>query len=71
MIGCIGMGILCFEMAKEKDEEREHRIHEEIIVDAYGEYEQAMSRYYHMEENPSFPLHQTINHTIKNEIMKR
>jgi DNA-directed RNA polymerase subunit E'/Rpb7 len=43
-------------MPKEKDEAREHRIHDEIIVDAYGEYEQAMSWYYHMEENLAFPI---------------
>jgi Calcium binding len=43
-------------MPKEKDEAREHRIHDEIIVDAYGEYEQSMSWYYHMEENLAFPI---------------
>jgi DNA-directed RNA polymerase subunit E'/Rpb7 len=43
-------------MAKEKDKERDNRIHDEIIVDAYGEYEQAMSWYYHMEENLAFPI---------------
>jgi hypothetical protein len=29
-------------MARTKDAERDHRIHYEIIVDAYDEYEQAM-----------------------------
>ena len=43
-------------MAREKDKERDHRIHYEIIVDAYDEYEQAMSWYYHMEENLEFPM---------------
>jgi Calcium binding len=33
-------------MPREKDEERDHRIHDEIIVDAYGDEEQAMSWYY-------------------------
>jgi hypothetical protein len=43
-------------MAREKDGERDHRIHDEIIVDAYGEEEQAMSWYYYMEENLEFPM---------------
>ena len=43
-------------MAREKDAERDHRIHDEIIVDAYGDEEQAMSWYYYMEENMEFPM---------------
>jgi hypothetical protein len=43
-------------MTRQKDEERDHRIHDEIIVDAYGEEEQAMSWYYYMEENLAFPM---------------
>ncbi len=43
-------------MARQHDKEREHRIHDEIIVDAHGEYEQAMSWYYYMEENMEFPM---------------
>jgi hypothetical protein len=43
-------------MAREKDAERDYRIHDEIIVDAYGEEEQAMSWYYYMEENLEFPM---------------
>ena len=34
-----------------KDEEREERLHMEIIVDAYGPEEQAISWYYYLEEN--------------------
>ena len=34
----------------EKDEERERRIHEEVIVDAYNEAEQAMGWYYYLED---------------------
>jgi hypothetical protein len=36
-------------MAKKKDEEREERITNEIIVDAYGPEELAMGWYYHLE----------------------
>ena len=43
-------------MAKDHDEEREHRIHYEIIVDAYDEYEQAMSWYIHTNDNLEFPM---------------
>ena len=43
-------------MAREKDAARDHRIHDEIIVDAYGDGEQAMSWYYYMEENMKFPM---------------
>ena len=45
-------------MAKSKrDPVREERIHEEIIVDAYGPEEQAMGWYYHLEEKIHFPFH--------------
>ena len=43
-------------MTREHDEEREHRIHYEIIVDAYDEYEQAMGWYIHMNDNLAFPM---------------
>ncbi len=44
-------------MAKPKrDPIREERIHEEIIVDAYGAEEQAMGWYYYLEENIHFPF---------------
>ena len=39
-----------------KDEEREERIHMEIIVDAYGPEEQAISWYYYLEENLHVPF---------------
>ena len=42
-------------MAREKDEEREHRIRNEAIPDAYGE-EVAMSWYYYMADNLEFPI---------------
>ncbi|MDZ7879496.1 MAG: calcium-binding protein [Saprospiraceae bacterium] len=48
-------------MARIKDEEREHRIHYEIIVDAYDEYEQAMGWYYHFAEKLKFPIKAVIN----------
>ena len=44
-------------MAKPKrDPVREERIHEEIIVDAYGPEEQAMGWYYYLEDKIHFPL---------------
>ena len=44
-------------MAKPKrDPIREERIHEEIIVDAYGPEEQAMGWYYYLEEKMHFPF---------------
>jgi hypothetical protein len=35
---------------------REERIHEEIIVDAYGPEEQAMGWYYYLEDKIHFPF---------------
>ena len=44
-------------MAKSKrDPAREERIHEEIIVDAYGPEEQAMGWYYYLEDKIRFPF---------------
>jgi hypothetical protein len=44
-------------MAKsKKDDEREHRITDEIIVDAYGPEEQAMGWYYYLEDKLGFPF---------------
>jgi hypothetical protein len=44
-------------MAKPKrDHIREERIHEEIIVDAYGPEEQAMGWYYYLEDKIHFPF---------------
>ena len=40
----------------DKDEEREERIHMEIIVDSYGPEEQALSWYYYLEEHLQFPF---------------
>ncbi|HUV96589.1 MAG TPA: calcium-binding protein [Terracidiphilus sp.] len=40
-----------------RNHDREIRIHEEIIVDAYGPEEQAMSWYYYLEDKLQFPLH--------------
>jgi hypothetical protein len=52
-------------MSKTKNAEIEHRIHDEIIVDAYDDYEVKMSWYYYMEEKLNFPFHATF------EIKKR
>lgn len=44
-------------MAKvKKNAERENRISEEIIVDAYGPEEQAMGWYYYLKEKLQFPF---------------
>jgi hypothetical protein len=40
----------------DKDEEREGRIHMEIIVDAYGPEEQAMGWYNYLDDNLQFPF---------------
>ena len=38
------------------DEEREERIHMEIVVDAYGPDEQALGWYYYLENTLQFPF---------------
>lgn len=38
------------------DEAREHRIHMEIVVDAYGEVERAMGWYCHLQDKLTFPF---------------
>ncbi len=40
----------------ERDKERENRIHDDVIVDAYGAEEQAMGWYYYLEETMAFPF---------------
>jgi hypothetical protein len=40
----------------ERDEIREEHIHMEIMVDAYGPEEHALSWYYYLEENLNFPF---------------
>jgi hypothetical protein len=45
-------------MAKaRRNHDREIRIREEIIVDAYGPEEQAMGWYYYLEDKIQFPFH--------------
>jgi len=39
-----------------KNAERENRIAEEIIIDAYGPEEQAMGWYYYLEDKLCFPF---------------
>ena len=39
-----------------RDEEREYRIRDEAIVDAYGAGEQAMSWYYYLADTMAFPF---------------
>ena len=40
----------------EEDEEREHRIAMEAIVDCYGPEEQALGWYYYLQDRLSFPF---------------
>ena len=40
----------------ERDEEREERIHNEVIVDAYGEEEQEMGWFAYLTDTMSFPF---------------
>lgn len=40
----------------DSDEEREDRIHNEAIVDAYGSEEQAMGWYYYLQDRIAFPF---------------
>lgn len=40
----------------EEDEEREHRITMEAIVDCYGPEEQAMGWYYYLQDRLNFPF---------------
>jgi hypothetical protein len=45
-------------MAKaRRNDDRENRISEEVIMDAYGPEEQAMSWYYYLEDKIQFPFH--------------
>ena len=43
-------------MSPEKNEEREHRIRDEIVVDAYDAEEQALSWYYSLQDRIWFPF---------------
>jgi hypothetical protein len=43
----------------EQDEDRERRIADEIVVDAYNEEEQALGWYYYLEERLAFPFRAT------------
>ena len=48
-------------MAQHKDEARERRIIDEIVVDAYDETERALGWYYYLEEQLQFPFHARCN----------
>ena len=43
-------------LAGKKDDERESRIDDEVVVDAYDAEERAMSWYYYLADNLSFPF---------------
>jgi hypothetical protein len=53
-----------------KNPEREERIHNEIIVDAYGEEEQAMSWYYYLKDNLAFPFKAKCSAEIRKSPLK-
>jgi hypothetical protein len=42
-----------------EDEDRERRIADEVVVDAYNEEEQALGWYYYLEERLAFPFKAT------------
>jgi len=42
--------------SRRREQAREARIHNEIVVDAYDASERAMGWYYHLEENLQFPF---------------
>lgn len=52
-------------MPKSKDEERENRILDEIIVDAYGEAEQLMGWFYYFQDNLEFPIKATVKFRLR------
>jgi hypothetical protein len=54
----------------ERDEEREDRIHNEVIVDAYGAEEQAMGWYYYLAETITFPFQAKCNQEIRKAPLK-
>lgn len=51
----------------EIDEEREHRIDYEIIVDAYDQEEQNMGWHYYMEETLNFPFKAEVKIKKRNQ----
>ena len=46
------------------DRKREHRIAMEIVVDAYNEEERAMSWYYYLEEQLTFPFEARVRQVM-------
>ena len=54
----------------EKDEEREYRISDEVIVDAYGPEEQALGWYYYLEEKMQFPFEAKCRHERSNSPLR-
>ena len=54
----------------EKDEEREERIYDEAIVDAYGAEEQVMGWYYYLAESMTFPFQAKCIQEIRKSPLK-
>ncbi|VAW31444.1 hypothetical protein MNBD_CHLOROFLEXI01-3975 [hydrothermal vent metagenome] len=54
----------------EKDKEREERIHDEAIVDAYGAEEQVMGWYYYLAESMTFPFQAKCIQEIRKSPLK-
>jgi hypothetical protein len=54
----------------ERNEERENRIHDEVIVDAYGAEEQAMGWFYYLADSMSFPFEAKCVREIRKSPLK-
>ncbi|MEN6620289.1 MAG: calcium-binding protein [Smithella sp.] len=55
----------------ERDEDRERRIEDEAIVDAYGPEEQALGWYYYLEDKISFPFTARCTESKHNSPIKK
>ena len=54
-----------------RNDDRENRISEEIIVDAYGPEEQAMSWYYYLEDKIQFPFQAQCIASVPTSLLRK
>ena len=54
----------------ERNEERENRIYDEAIVDAYGSEERSLGWYYYLEERMTFPFKARCIASRKTSLLK-
>ena len=54
----------------ERNEERENRIYDEAIVDAYGSEERSLGWYYYLEERMTFPFKARCIDSRKTSLLK-